>query len=66
MPHPRTAKMLATEMPLKPPCALAWLTFNQGIIDSSMIEITLSVSENLTMQGFIRGIYLIPLPTYIK
>ena len=66
MPHPRTAKMLVTEIPLKALCALAWLTFNQGIIVSSMIEITLRASENLMMQGFTRGMYLSPLPTCTK
>lgn len=62
-PHPRTAKMLATEIPLKAFCALAWLTFNHGIIVRRMIEITFSVSENLMTKRFTRETHLIAFPT---
>ena len=66
MPHPRTAKTLATEMPLKASCALAWLTFSQGIIASRMTEVTLAGLENLVTQNFTRGTHLSPFPTYMR
>ena len=63
-PHPITAKTLPTENPVKAFCALAWLTFSQGIIVNSMMLITFSVLEYFFTHGFTWGIYLKPLPTY--